>query len=265
MDAERRSFALDDIPDREDAPADGKVIPGHLYWHGVDLDVAHPPKNPPKTAFNAPIQVYPPRSQKPASATVQVYSPAQEKPATPSYAPGEWVNPYEEISAARKCGVSEDSGESREALYASAVDAMNKRNFPKAVCLAEAAAALGNPAALTVLGVVYWQDDNPAFDLSQSFKYFKEAATKGDPFGEMHLSECFANGIGTNSDLGAAIYWAGQARQDPEVRAFMDANRQTMQDDYDRNKAEEEENKRQNDKYRRPCEKTGGCVVPAPH
>jgi hypothetical protein len=124
-----------------------------------------------------------------------------------------------------------------DALYGDASDAFDKGRFVLAECIAQAGAALGDNRELNLLGLIYIQDRNPARDPVRGFHYFLDAANRGEPFAQMHLSECFVNSIGTDFNLAAAWYWSDKARQDPEVRAVLDKNIQAMngayQDEYD--------------------------------
>ncbi|WP_263377095.1 SEL1-like repeat protein [Granulicella aggregans] len=135
------------------------------------------------------------------------------------------------ISVGKSCPEATAS-DNVDALYADALNAFDKGNLALAECIAKGGAVLGDRRELTLLGVIYTEGNNPARDPVRGFHYFLDAAKQGEPFGQMHLSECFVNSIGTDFNLEAAWYWSDKAREDPEVRALLDKNIQAMNGAY---------------------------------
>jgi TPR repeat protein len=149
---------------------------------------------------------------------------------------------------------SASSVSSTEDLYEAAGDAFDAGDYKLSDCIAEVGAARGNVRELTLLGIIYIFDKNPERDPVRGFHYLLDAAQKGEPFGQLHVAECFANGTGTEFDLGAEMYWTMQARQHPEIRDILDRNVAASRRRYERDKREEERD--------RPRKVDPGCIGP---
>lgn len=80
--------------------------------------------------------------------------------------------------------------------------------------LVGAAAAAGNPVALTLLGDRYRAEDgNPPSeaDLTKAVGYYRQAAAQGYVIAETTLGKCYRLGQGVAEDPAEAAYWYRQA------------------------------------------------------
>lgn len=92
-------------------------------------------------------------------------------------------------------------------------------NYEKAISLFQQAAELGYIGGYTNIGHIY--EVVPAYaDPAKSFAYYTQAAELGEPFAMSNLGLCYAYGRGTLVDVPAAIHWFQKAADKDHVDAF---------------------------------------------
>lgn len=84
------------------------------------------------------------------------------------------------------------------------------------------AAAEGDAAAQTALGVMYCQGKGVARDYVKAMSLLRQAAEKGNPDAQCQLARMYADGLGTAIDASAAVRWytlaAAQQNAEAEYR-----------------------------------------------
>ncbi|CAG8714640.1 16699_t:CDS:1, partial [Dentiscutata heterogama] len=73
------------------------------------------------------------------------------------------------------------------------------------------AAKNGNMKALNTIGLCYQKGQGTDTNLIEGFKSFENAALWGLTTSQYELGNCFEYGIGTQINLGKALYWYQKA------------------------------------------------------
>jgi len=82
-----------------------------------------------------------------------------------------------------------------------------KNNEEGGKCLLRAA-ELGDNRAQGKLGILFGRGENGfPKDEAESFKWFKQAAESGHPESMVHVARAYRDGLGTQKDVQAAIFW----------------------------------------------------------
>jgi len=95
--------------------------------------------------------------------------------------------------------------------YAAGLADYKSGNYAQAVSWFEKAAAQGNPAAQTQLGVMYFKGDGVNKDYAQARTLFQAAAAQGNAVAENSLGLIYMNGLGADTDYAQALSWYSKA------------------------------------------------------
>ena len=84
-----------------------------------------------------------------------------------------------------------------------------------------------NRISLFENGTIFWDASHPAerkvMDWNQSFVWFTEESSKGHPWAQKFLGDCYLKGLGVKNDFGLAFKWFNAARENgiSEVEPFL--------------------------------------------
>jgi hypothetical protein len=106
-------------------------------------------------------------------------------------------------------------------FYKLGVDGLSSKDYAMSVCWARLGARQGDRRALRLLGIFYSKPEFTGYNQKVAFRYFLWAADKGDVQAEYLLSLAYTDGIGTQKDVGNAVWWMDHLTQSDEGRALV--------------------------------------------
>ncbi|MDD9875931.1 MAG: tetratricopeptide repeat protein [Magnetovibrio sp.] len=106
---------------------------------------------------------------------------------------------------------AETGGRAVESDMATAIEAYDGGRFAEAVRAWTRAARLGNTDAMTSLANMYMRGEDVRPDIRRGVAWYREAAARGDPVGQLNLGELYLSGLGVAKDRGRAYKWLALA------------------------------------------------------
>ncbi|MVT12068.1 SEL1-like repeat protein [Chitinophaga tropicalis] len=120
-----------------------------------------------------------------------------------------------------------------EEYFLDGKDAVDARQYNKAIDLFHKAIDLGHIEAMTDLGFVYEVEEG-FIDYEQAFEWYTKAAEKGEMYAMNNLGLAYLHGRGTVADTDKAVYWFEKAVEKEHKDAYVVLGEIYYREEYER-------------------------------